>query len=267
MQRTAKRSLSLLSLFLMASCGGGAPQVPQHTHLSGEPLFTEEWKPNTHVQGTVLVAPLECPSTKEDTEQPFLNNAISSTWGTIVGLAGEVPDLPNVTGTGATQSWQAEGGRIYLHGQFIQTQNAKTDGIALISQKTFDKTKPITLEAQASLTEGTFGAFLGITLIAGEGDFREIGYRQNDQGVFINRLTPCEETTLMKRAEPINTFRLEYHPTYGWKYFVNEVLLLSEPLDNLKAGLSRDPHVGIYITGAGPNTWAQGWVGALKVWQ
>jgi hypothetical protein len=234
---------------------------------TGELIFQENWDESTEVQGTVLVAPLHCNLDKSDTEQPFLQNNITAKWGTLAGLAGETPDLPNVTGKGSTSSWSVKEGKIYLRGEYVRTPRAQTDGIAIVTKETFALDKPLTLEADVCLTAGTPGAFLGITLISGEGDYREIAYRRTKDGDNLNLVAPCYETTFIKRKEAVNKFRLVYHPVDGWSYFVNDELVGTEKNDHLGAKLVADPHIGIYITGAGPDTWAEGWVGSIKLWK
>ena len=73
---------------------------------------------------------------------------------------------------------------------------------------------------------------------------------------------------MAKRKREVTTVRIDYHPTKGFSYFVDGVLVGKEALDHAGASFSADPHIGLYFTGnfGVPNAFAEGFVGPVRVW-
>lgn len=243
-----------------------APDAPAGPLLAFEELW-EPRTPQTGVFGVVSSAPLAVTPDGSDPEQPFTASTITGKWGTLAGMDGST-SLPNVTGQSATSSWIVGDGLLHFHASYIKTAAGHvTDGFALISGATFDRRRRLVAQAEVLLTDGTPGAFLELCLVAGEGDYRGMAYRRNAVGDTVNGVAPLQEVPLAPRGVlGWDTFRLEYDPAVGWRYMLNGAVIGTEPISHKGALLTADPHLGLYFTGAGPDSWAEGAVGAVRVW-
>lgn len=241
---------ALICALGLAACGGGTQLPP--SELPNVKTWT-----NTVVQGTVASKLLRCTS-KQDTEETFFNNTITGDWGTLAGLDGST-SLPNVTGNG-TPYWQVENGLFH----FSSVWHPQAEGFAILSKELFSHTEPISVEAPFHIKEGGFGAFAGLTIIAGEGDYREIAFRKNGNGFNINRVAPCEETTLVSNANLDAVLRIEYIPSFGWNYYVDGILVGTEEITVPSVSLSSKAHIGLYFTSIGLNTFVRGTVGEIR---
>lgn len=243
-----------------------ALESPKSSVLAFEELW-EARNAYSGVFGVVTSTPLTQTPDGSDPEQAFTASTITGKWGTLAGMDGST-SLPNATGLSAPGLWAVDAGKLRFHARYIKTAAGHvTDGFALISGATFDRHRRLASEADVLLTDGTPGAFLELCLVAGEGDYRGIAYRRQADGDKINRVAPLQETWLVDRgAKTWDKFRLEYDPATGWRYLVNNVLIGTESISNKGAPLTADPHLGLYFTGAGPGSWAEGAVGAVRVW-
>lgn len=235
--------------------------------------FEELWEPRTAatgVFGVVSTHELQATPDKSDPQQAWASNNIQGKWGTLRTLDGSVPGLPDVTGLGPNPSWMVREGKLLFHALPATGQaGATTGGFALISKAAFPRSGRIVVEADLALTQGSESAFVGVALIAGEGDYRELAlYRRAKGKDTIDRVTPLQSTVLAKRKSDVTTMRIEYDPVDGFRYFANGQLLGTEALDHSGGRFSADPNVGLYFTGNSgvANAFAEGFVGPVRVW-
>ena len=276
-----KNSNRLLAVLLASAtiCGvaGNAisqvPAVAQSTPSRGVLAFEELWEPRTlesGVFGVVSTYVLKETPDGADPQQGWSSNQITGRWGTLRTLDGSVAGLPDVTGLGPNPSWMVRDGKLFFHAEPVTAPGGEnTGGFALISKATFPRSRPIVVEADLALTKGSESAFVGMALIAGEGDYRELAlYRRGKGQDTIDRVTPLRGNPLVKRKREVTTVRIDYHPTKGFSYFVDGRLVGKEALDHAGASFSADPHVGLYFTGNSgvSNAFAEGFVGPVRVW-
>lgn len=235
--------------------------------------FEELWEPRTALTGVFgVVTSLELSKTPDgaDPQQGWASNSITGRWGTLRALDGSQPGFPNVTGLGPNPSWMVRDGKLLFHaGPAFSPGGSKTDGFALISKATFSRSRSIVVEADLALTEGSESAFVGLALIAGEGDYRELALRRSGKAQdTVDRYTPLRSNVLVARKKPVTTIRIEYHPVDGFRYLVNGEQVGKEALDHAGASFTADPHVGLYFTGnpVVPNAFVEGFVGPVRVW-
>jgi hypothetical protein len=235
--------------------------------------FQELWEPRTAetgVFGVVSTHVLGTTPDGADPQQAWASNRITGKWGTLRTLDGSVAGLPNVTGLGPNPSWMIREGKLLFHaGPATAPSGPSTGGFALISKASFPRNGVIVVEADLALTQGSESAFVGLALIAGEGDYRELAlYRRGKDEDTIDRVTPLRSTVLAKRKTDVTTVRIEYHPVNGFRYLVNGELVGTEPVDHQGAGFAADPNVGLYFTGNSgvPGAFAEGFVGPVRVW-
>lgn len=268
-----KKTSAFLAGLLLAIASHAAPPAPPGLSLA----FEELWEPRTAatgVLGVVSTHVLKETPDKSDPEQAWATNTIWGKWGTLRTLDGSVPGLPNVTGLGPNPHWMVREGKLHFHAEPATGAGGQTTGgFALISRASFPRNRPIVVEADLALTKGSEGAFAGVTLIAGEGDYRELAiYRRavggRDSNDTIDRVTPLQSTVLAKRTTEVTTLRIEYDPVAGFRYFANGRLIGKEALDQSGGRFSADPNVGLYFTGNSgvKDAFAEGFVGPLRVW-
>lgn len=246
-----KKLISLLAVVLMG-CGGGGEIPPSPAPQTTQ---TKSWN-STYVQGTVASKLLICNDTL-DTEEKFFNNTITGDWGTLAGLDGSTY-LPDVTGV-STPFWSVSEGKL----SFISEQPVMRDGFALLSKEKFLHTERIVVETTMDVEGKGEGAFAGIAIIAGEGDYREIAFRKSGNSFLINRVAPCEETTLVAGSDGKAKFTLEYIPSVGWNYYVDGVLVKQEQISEPSIALSGDAHIGLYFVAYGADGFIKGTVSEI----
>ena len=267
----------LLALLLPVAAAHAAPPAPFTAPPGVALAFEELWEPRTAatgVFGVVSTHELKTTADKSDPEQAWASSTVWGKWGTLRTLDGSVKGLPNVTGLGPNPSWMTREGKLHFHAEPATGEGGQTTGgFALISRQAFPRNRPIVVEADLSLTKGSEGAFVGVTLIAGEGDYRELAiYRRaaggKDTNDTIDRVTPLQATVLAKRKTEVTTLRIEYDPVAGFRYYANGELVGKEALDQSGGRFSADPNVGLYFTGNSgvKDAFAEGFVGPLRVW-
>ena len=262
-----KKTTAFLAGLVLAIAGHAAAP-------SGHTLaFEELWEPRTAatgVFGIVTTHELKPTADGSDPQQAWAANGIRGKWGTLRSLDGSVPGLPDVTGLGPNASWMTRNGKLFFHAAPARSPGgASTDGFALISGATFSRTRRIVVEAELALTKGSHTAFVGLALVAGEGDYRELALmRQADGKVTVDRFTPLRSNTLAKSKTDVTTVRIEYDPGDGFRYFANGQLIGKEALDHSGGHFSADPGVGLYFTGnpGVPDSFVEGFVGPVRVW-
>jgi hypothetical protein len=244
---------------ILLACGGGgsaaSPFIAVAQSSSQSPAFEELWEPRTPesaVAGYVWDVPLVATPDGSDPQTGWVN-MIRGKWGTLAGLEG-------VLGVGPNRSWSVDHGRLHFHGD--------ADGFALISRLTFDRSRPIAIETDIQVDAGVDGAFAGLALIAGEGDYREIAIRRNGGVNYIKRNTPLRETLLGVAVPGPNILRLEYDPASGFRFLLNGVLVGTESINHEGASFAHDPSVGLYFVGNPgiPGSFVEGSVGPVRVW-
>jgi hypothetical protein len=238
--------------------------------------FEEQWEPRTAetgVFGVVSTHELKATSDGSDPQQAWASNNIKGKWGTLRTLDGSVPGLPDVTGLGPNPSWMAREGKLMFHAAPATAVGGQTTGgFALVSKAAFPRSRRIVVEADLAMTKGSEGAFVGVALIAGEGDYRELAlYRRANGKVItdtVDRVTPLQATVLARRTTDVTTMRIEYDPVEGFRYYANGQLVGKEALDQSGGRFSADPNVGLYFTGNSgvKDAFVEGFVGPLRVW-
>jgi len=260
------------------SCGGGGSADPAAAVTVAQAVpqlqlaFSEDWEPRTQangVFGVVATQLLQQTADSADPQQAWAANNITGKWGTLRTLDGSVSGLPDVTGLGPNASWATDASRLSFHAAPMTAPSGQsTGGFALISKASFPRGQRIVIESDIDLRAGTLGAFAGLALIAGEGDYRELALFRRATGDTIDLVAPLHADTLIPRPAGRVTLRIEYDPISGFDYFVNGTLVAHEAIDHLGASFAADPHVGLYFTGDSnvPNAFAEGSVGPVRVW-
>ena len=172
-------------------------------------------------------------------------------------------------GFGPTQTWAVG----YSYGHSTLAVHAGTTpydgGFALFSGATFDRSKYITATANLRMycLNNADGCFAGLTLLASENDYREIGLISlgGQANVRTVRLAPCEGENLVNASGQTLTFgantwvtlRIDYLGPEGggWKYQVNGQPAMLQAGNTFVEGptyynsaLAANPRLGIYFT-------------------
>jgi hypothetical protein len=233
--------------------------------------FEELWPTSaTGVFGVVGTVPLTSTPDGSDPQQGWAYNHITGKWGTLAGLDGTVLGFLDVTGYGPNPYWSSNGKLTFYARPVTMLTGASTGGWALISKQTFSRDKQIIVEAEITITSGTYTAFAGLAMIAGEGDYRELAISRKFDGTdTIDRVAPLAAVRLDNTTPGAPAkLRIEYHPITGFRYFLNNKLIGTEALDHQGASFASDPSVALYFV-ADSNTmgtYVQGTVGPVHVW-
>lgn len=116
---------------------------------------------------------------------------------------------------------------------------------AVLAWPTFDHTRPTRVSAAVDVAQAD-GAWVGLTLIQDESDYREIALEWHGDQLWVELYAPCYAKRL-ERVEPgPRVLTLEYVPDQGWWYVVDGDDVHFEPITNLGAALVGPPRVGIY---------------------
>lgn len=249
----------LRALFVAGSPAPAPSPVPAPPPLASS--FYEDWAPRTPetgVFGVVASPPLQSTPDNSDPEQTFDFNTITGRWGTLMGL--DRPGVYDVTGLGPNQHWAVQNNKLYFHANRVP----HTDGFALISKQKFDRTKYLILKAPVAMAAGPVGSFVGLCLIAGEGDYREIALRRYASGDKVVLTAPNFEEVLVDSPGGEVELALHYVPGAGWGYFLNGVWLKTEPMAHLNAPLTKDPQIGLYMATTEVGTFVEGCFGPIS---
>jgi hypothetical protein len=247
--------------------------APSDVGPVGALAFEELWEPRTDATGVYgIVTPQHLVQTPDgsDPQQPWAMNKITGRWGTLRGSDGSIAGITiDVLGTGPNRWWSVDAGRLAFHAapQTLPTGEG-VGGWPLISRQTFARTARIVAEADITVTAAGPGGFAGLTLITGEGDYREMAIRFEGGQFFLKRNTPLRETVLAVLATPTARLRIEYGPATGFRYLLNDRLVGTEAIDHEGASFAADPQVALYFTGEGGATgsFIEGFVGPVRVW-
>lgn len=231
---------ALLAAALLAACGGGGdatfvvqvPQAPEREQAQDAPLpgptvaWAEDWSSESW-GGWVRHAPIRC-STEADPQTGETGAQVLGRWGFI-----------NEAAARRAISLAAGGGlRIDYPGHTV--------GFALLSAQRFDRGRPWRLSGEVDLRPDD-GAWLGLTLIHGEGDYREIALRVHGRELWAWLYAPCHVRALAQVPPGARLLALDYDPDDGWRYWVDGVQLHHEPMGSNGADLVGDPRVGVYV--------------------
>lgn len=254
-----KKLITTLALvFGLLACGGGSSLSTVPVQEKPSTFYME----TTKFGGSIVTPAITCP-TKIDPETQFGESSITGDWGVLAGLDGTTP-LPDATKPG--YFWRVEDNLFKFDFTHQKIGIYPAEGFALITSKVYDKNKSMTLKMQARMTtESTDGAFTGITLIAGEGDYCEIAYLVSGKEVQILRVAPCEITRLGKSNYDWNDLELKYDPSVGWNYILNGESLMVEPINAPGAALQGNPRVGLYFVAITEGSKAQGYVRNVEI--
>jgi hypothetical protein len=204
-----------------------------------------------------------------DTQQDWLWKFGYGRWGTLVGLDGSSPGMPNVRGTGPNEWWHVDAGRLVFAAHPVTVASGfNTGGWPLISMQTFPRGKRIVAETDIRIDGAGDTGMAGLALIAGEGDYRELGLYRRGAVDTIDLVRPLSAQTLAPRTTDVVTLRIEYDPVSGFRYLANGVLIGTEAIDHLGASFASDPSVALYFVGNAsvPAAFVQGSVGPVRVW-
>jgi hypothetical protein len=240
----AKDSIrAFLVAALLAGCGGGDPEP------------------------TEIVAPVQPPREVSQEVQPIVEHAPVDQWKqlwredwTTTVFGGYVrhnllrcngqqadPNLPRGREAqlrGSTWSFFGSGGNVFwIEGGALRV-NAQGAG-AVLGWQTFDHTKPLRVEAPVTL-EQREGAWIGLTLIQDESDYREISLQWDRGRLYVELYAPCYAKRLAEVEPGERLLSLAYDPAAGWTYSVDQSVVHFEPIDNLGATLVGSARVGIY---------------------
>ncbi len=145
---------------------------------------------------------------------------------------------------GATWShFSSSGGSFWVEGGALRV-HTHTAG-AVLGWQTFDHTQPIRVEAPVTL-EPREGAWIGLTLIQDESDYREISLQWDRGRLYVELYAPCFSQRLAEVAPGERLLSLAYDPDLGWTYSVDGKVVHVEPIDHLGAALVGSARVGIY---------------------
>jgi hypothetical protein len=126
---------------------------------------------------------------------------------------------------------------------------------AVLARKTFDPARPLRVSAAIELEQAE-GAWVGLTLIQDESDYREISLRWEDGRLFVDLYAPCFLQRLVEVEPGARHLALEHLPGEGWRYVVDGAEVHFEVIGHRGAELVGRPRVGVYWTthkgGAGP---------------
>lgn len=162
----------------------------------------------------------------------------------------------------ATGQLEAAGGA--LHIQSYQHGG----GYALLSGRIWPVTQPLAVQTWVDLRPDPY-AWLGVTLIADESDFRELALYERDGGLYAGVWSPCSIAWGVAAVAPgPRRLRIEYTPPPAvvcWRHYVDGLLVHSERCDAPGAPLANRARVGLYIVNLGaegPGRVGPGWVRA-----
>lgn len=98
-----------------------------------------------------------------------------------------------------------------------------TSPFALVSGRTFDVSVPLRAEAVVDLTPDK-GAWVGLAVWNGEGNYREIGISSDGKGLRVVMNAPCYVVGLQPLDVGPKFMSIEYDPAIGWSMSVDGVV-------------------------------------------
>ena len=119
-------------------------------------------------------------------------------------------------------------------------------GWALLTGKTFPIGRGLAAQASVDLQPDS-GAWLGLTLHNGDGNYREIGLAERAGAIHGIVHTPCYIEWLGAVPPGPRDLRLEYDPATDWRMLIDGALVYSEPIGYRGNKLAADPVVGLFV--------------------
>lgn len=171
------------------------------------------------------------------------------------GCAGQLGDNSILSGPanippGAWASIGRVSGVTFASGLLSIDDTQAAGGWALLSEATFDHAKPLRLTGVVDLAPDA-GAWLGLTLIQDESDYREIALYESGGSLRVGLWAPCYVQDLAAVPSGPRALALTWHPTDGWAFEVDGVTIHREPIDHAGAALVGRPRVGVYAVNIG----------------
>lgn len=233
----ACRALLVVALAL-ASCGGGGdaarvpapPEVPREQAQDAPPpgstvAWAEDWSSESW-GGWVRHEPIRC-STESDPQTGEISAQVLGRWGFI-----------NEDAARRAISLADGGLRIDYPDHQV--------GFALLSADRFARTQAWRLSGAVDLRPDD-GAWTGLALIHGEGDYREIALRVHGDQMWAYLYAPCYVRALAQVPLGARVLALDYDPADGWRYWIDGVQVHHEPIGFNGASLAGDARVGVYV--------------------
>lgn len=151
---------------------------------------------------------------------------------------------------GAWADFGRVNGRTFAQGALRIDDTQTAGGWAMLGGTTFDPDTPLRLTGLVDLQPDD-GAWLGLTLIQDESDYREIALYEDRGALRVGLWAPCYVRDLGPVALGPRLLALEYRPGDAWLYRVDGVLLHTELVGYMGAALIGRPRVGIYAVNIG----------------
>jgi|GEM_PF-6620587 len=167
----------------------------------------------------------------------------------------------------ATGGWAKANGQFYFHGKnIVDAQGRDYDqGFALIKNSTLPKNKHIFLSTElrsyCSKIDGQCA--VGVVLLESESRYRGL-YQMTGNGNLnsdVAALAPCEYIPTAQPTAGANLWQklaIDYSPDGAWKYYINDVMVASEPAGKIKAEFTSDPHIALYMTASNNSSYTEG---------
>lgn len=125
-----------------------------------------------------------------------------------------------------------------------------TNGYALLSHKVWDNTKPMAISTTVKV-EADVNAWLGITIIADETDYRELAVYEWNGSMLVGVWKPCTiEHSVGVLTSNTHSIRIEYTPPPSdvcWTHYVDGNIVSTEKCSVLGSPLVGPARVGIYV--------------------
>ena len=248
---------ALAILVLLAACGGGTVAVINAVPAEPAASAPDVQAPAASAPEPAASAPEASPSWatllwREPWERLAVGGGIRREQHPRCPESGTDPgSLPETSFGVAADGWVTVGAvdaRVSA-GHLLIDQVQAGGGWALLHGTLLDHTKPLRVETTIDLQPDP-GAWLGITLHAGEGDYREIALHEADGALVVGTWAPCFVRWAVAPVQPgPRAVALEYHPPPGdicWRYYVDGQLVLAERCDDRGAQLAGPPRVGLF---------------------
>lgn len=230
--------LALVIALSLTACGGSGeggptvptPQTPPPEQSQGEPaehvMWSESWGA-LDVDGWVRHGGLVCNGSAADPDLPERNARVTGRWGAINGAA-------------------VQRALSVVDGKLRIDYPNHTVGFAILSREKFAHTETWSLSGIVDL-EHHDGAWIGLTLVADESDYREIALRWDGDSLGVWVYAPCHAYRIAELVPGPRKLELVHRPGDGWEYRVDGHLLHYEPMTNLGAALAAPARVGLYV--------------------
>lgn len=274
--------LALLALILLTACGGGgaAPPAPMQTPAPPPPDSQPVPPPVVSSDPPVVVDDRRSLSWVEVLREDWATPLVTGGWVRHSGLncrGGTVdPDQPPEGSFAAGAAWAVFGGvsgNLAAQGGALHIDSFQhAGGYALLTGRIWPTDRPLAVQTTVDLRADP-GAWLGITLIADETDYRELAVYEHGGRLRAGVWHPCMVDWGVAELEPgPRTLRLEYTPraVICWRHYVDGRMVRAERCDAPGAPLVSPARVGIYVVnlraeGLKQPGWVRATVGPLIV--